>query len=89
MMSSILALAFLSSTAQTSAPRTATPVERPRRVCRMQERLGTILQRRVCRSAEEWAAIDQAQGQITDRDITHTRDHGRASMWDPAQPLPR
>ena len=84
MMSSILALAFLSSNAhQTSAPTTAAPAENRRRVCRMQERLGTILQRRVCRSADEWAMIDRAQGRITDRDMAHTRDHGRTSMSKP------
>ena len=87
MISSIFALAFLSGTAhQTSQPTTATPPVRVRRVCRVQERLGTILTRRVCRSADEWAEIDRAQGRITERDVDHARDHRRDSLWEPGDP---
>ena len=84
MISSLLALALGSASAgQTSAPTTAAPATRPRRVCRQQERLGTILTRRVCRSVDEWAAIDAAQNRITDRDAAHMRNHNRASMRNP------
>ena len=86
MISSLLALALASASAsaeQTSAPTTAAPASRPRRICRQQERLGTILTRRICRSAEEWAAIDAAQNRITDRDAAHMRNHPRASMRNP------
>ena len=92
MISSVFALALASAGAgQTSAPTQATPppataASRPRRVCRQTERVGTILTRRICRTADEWAAIDQAQGNITERDAQHMRNNSRTSMYDPNKP---
>jgi hypothetical protein len=61
-----------------------TRVARERRVCRVQERLGTILPRRVCRTAAEWQQIDLAQQEITERDRTHMRNNARNSLHDSA-----
>lgn len=62
--------------------RTETPA-RERRVCRREERLGTILPRRVCRSASDWALIDAAQEEITQRDTAHMRNNARNSLTGP------
>ncbi|HEY0114826.1 MAG TPA: hypothetical protein VGB54_03805 [Allosphingosinicella sp.] len=90
-MVSMLALVLMSNAYQqptTAQPAPARPAAE-RRVCRVQERLGTILPRRVCRSASDWAAIDGVQERITDRDSAHMRNNGRTSMHDPSQPIPR
>jgi hypothetical protein len=78
-----IALSVLASTAQTGSTEAAaaqSPPARARRVCRVQERLGTILPRRVCRSEADWAQIDGAQDRITTRDTMHMRNNSRGSL---------
>jgi hypothetical protein len=60
------------------APAAAPAAER--RICRTDVNLGTILPRRVCRPAGDWAQIDAAQGKITERDTDHMRNSRRDSM---------
>lgn len=80
---SALALVLLSGAVQEPAP-PPPPHLRERRICRTQQRLGTILPRRICRSASDWAAIDGAQEKITDRDTAHMRNNGRSSLRETA-----
>jgi hypothetical protein len=67
----------------TSAATTAAP---ERRICRVQERLGTILPRRVCRSASDWALIDGAQDKITTRDTNHMRNRRMDNLCNNERP---
>jgi predicted secreted protein len=90
MMSALLLIAVAGSGQEARAAearseaqaRTETPA-RERRICRLQERLGTILPRRVCRSASDWALIDAAQEEITERDTAHMRNNARNSLYGP------
>jgi hypothetical protein len=52
-------------------PRTTRPV----RICRVEERLGTILPHRTCRTADEWATYDRAAGRIHEQDMMHIENH--------------
>ena len=79
----MLMLAGGASQDEAVQPQPAAPA-RERRVCRSQETLGTILPRRVCRRVSEWAQIDAAQREITERDTAHMRNNGRGSLSDPA-----
>jgi predicted secreted protein len=91
MITSALLLALASSGVQESAATEAessAPV-RERRVCRLEERLGTILPRRVCRSITDWDQIDEAQRKITERDTQHMRNNSRNSMRSEENPSMR
>ena len=89
MMISLFVAALSATSVQASGATPATPparAPRERRICRSDERLGTILPRRVCRTASDWAAIDREQEKITNRDVAFMRDHRRTSMFDPGNP---
>lgn len=82
MITSTLLLMLASGGVQNAVP-AETPSAAPtreRRVCRLEERLGTILPRRVCRSTTDWDQIDEAQRKITERDTQHMRNNSRNSM---------
>jgi hypothetical protein len=94
-MASLLLLALLGASAHNQQPLPVAAPEaaaeavaqpRERRICRTNDRLGTIIQRRVCRTASGWAAIDREQERITASDMAHMRDHRRTSMWEPGDP---
>ena len=79
MSMTLLALGLLMANDPVQAPTAAAPAGQ-RRICRAQERLGTILPRRVCRTADEWAQIDAAQDRISTRDSAHMRNNSRGSL---------
>jgi len=47
-----------------------------KRVCRRQVGTGTIMPKSICRSAKDWAAIDEAQAKATDHLLDDTRRPG-------------
>lgn len=51
------------------------PHARAPRICRVEERLGTILPHRTCRTAAEWQVYDRAAGRIHEQDLTHIEAH--------------
>jgi hypothetical protein len=81
---SLLALVLVAGGAQptTAAPPRVAPQANERRVCRTEERLGTILPRRRCRSVTEWAELDRTQNRHTERDTASMRNHTRTSLAD-------
>jgi hypothetical protein len=82
MMTSMLVMMLLGGGFQETpgAAAEAPAAASERRVCRVVDRTGSILPRRVCRPASYWAAIDAEQSRITERDNQHVRDHARTSM---------
>lgn len=71
----MMMLASLALLLASDPPRPASPPARVARVCRVEERLGTILPHRTCRTPEEWAAYDRAAGRIHEQDMMHIGNH--------------
>jgi hypothetical protein len=51
--------------AQTDAASSAKP-EKPKKICRDEGATGTIFTKRICHTAAEWHAIDEANSHATD-----------------------
>jgi hypothetical protein len=75
----VLAAALLLTGAGDAGPGRPPADPAQRRVCRVQEVLGSITPHRVCRTVSEWAQLDAAQARTTQRNLDHMNNHPASS----------